>query len=206
MAECPHQVVILGSSTVLVQQGLSESLAGRFEVIPVTHWSFTEMKEAFGWSVDQYIFYGGYPDAAEVITDTEPWSRYSMDSLIETTISRDILLMNRVDKPALLRRFFELGCAYSGHVLSYQKMLGQLQDAGNTTTLAHYPTLLESAGMLIGLSKYAGQKVRRRASSPKLLVLNTALVTAQSQHTFEKAKETPNSGVACSNRPSERHW
>lgn len=189
MAEFSLQVVILGSSALLVRQGLSESLAGRFEVIPVMHWSFEEMKQAFGWNVEQYVFYGGYPGAAELIADTTRWSRYVLDSLIETTISRDILLMNRVDKPALLRRLFELGCAYSGQILSYQKMLGQLQDAGNTTTLAHYLKLLESAGMLAGLQKYAGQKVRQRASSPKLLVLNTALLTAQSQHSFEKAKE-----------------
>ena len=188
MTKIPLYVMILGSSTLLVQKGLSESLAGRFEVIPVTHWSFTEMNDAFGWNIDQFVFYGGYPGAAELITDATRWSQYIVDSLIETTISRDILLMNRVDKPALLRRLFELGCAYSGQILSYQKMLGQLQDAGNTTTLAHYLKLLESAGMLAGLPKYAGQKVRQRASSPKLLVLNTALLSAQSQRTFEKAK------------------
>ncbi len=182
------QVIILGSSALLVQRGLTESLAGRFEVIPMTHWSFSEMKEAFGWNVEQYIFYGGYPGAAELITDHNRWARYIIDSLIETTISRDILLMKRVDKPALLRRLFELGCKYSGQIISYQKMLGQLQDAGNTTTLAHYLRLLESAGMLVGLSKYAGQIVRQRASSPKLMVLNSALMTTQSQSTIEEAK------------------
>lgn len=184
----PLQVIVLGSSALLVERGLTESLAGRFEVTPITHWSFSEMKRAFGWNVEQFIFYGGYPGAAELIADPQRWSRYIVDSLIETTISRDILLMKRVDKPALLRRLFELGCAYSGQVLSYQKMLGPLQDAGNTTTLAHYLSLLESAGMMAGLPKYAGQRVRQRASSPKLQVLNTALMTAQSQRTLEEAK------------------
>ncbi len=188
---CELQVIVLGSSALLVQRGLTESLAGRFEVIPITHWSFSEMKKAFGWDLEQYIFYGGYPGAADLINNHHRWSRYIKDSLIEATISRDILLMKRVDKPALLRRLFELGCAYSGQFISYQKMLGQLQDAGNTTTLAHYLNLLESAGMLAGLSKYAGQKVRQRASSPKLMVLNSALMTAQSQRTFEEAKADP---------------
>jgi predicted AAA+ superfamily ATPase len=174
----PLRVVLLGSAPLLVRRGLSESLAGRFEIIPVTHWSFKEMKEAFGWSVEQYIFYGGYPGSAPLISDHERWVRYINDSLIETSISRDILLMTRVDKPALLRRLFELGCSYSGQILSYQKMLGQLQDAGNTTTLAHYLELLGEAGMLAGLQKYAGQQVRQRASSPKLLVMNTALMSA----------------------------
>jgi predicted AAA+ superfamily ATPase len=187
----PLSVIVLGSSPLLVQSGLTESLTGRFEVIPVTHWSFDEMRRAFEWDVDQYVFYGGYPGASELIGDHQRWSNYIIDSLIETTISRDILLMRRVDKPALLRRLFELGCTYSGHILSYQKMLGQLHDAGNTTTLAHYLTLLEGAGLLAGLPKYAGQKVRQRASSPKLQVLNTALITAPSQLTMNEARQDP---------------
>ena len=185
----PLHVMLLGSSPLLIQRGLTESLAGRFEVIPVTHWSFAEMREAFDWGLDEYIFFGGYPGGADLINDQKRWSNYIKDSLIETTISRDILLMTRVDKPALLRRLFELGCFYSGQILSYQKMLGQLQDAGNTTTLAHYLNLLEGAGLLAGLSKYAGQRVRQRGSSPKLLVLNTALMTAQSQFNLGEAKQ-----------------
>ena len=182
-------LLILGSSPLLVHRGLTESLAGRFEIIPITHWSFLEMQEAFDWSVDDYIFYGGYPGAAALIDDQKRWSSYVKNSLIETTISRDILYMTRVDKPALLRRLFELGCSYSGQILSYQKMLGQLQDAGNTTTLAHYLDLLEGAGLLAGLSKYAGQRFRQRASSPKLQVLNTALITSQSLLSLEDAKQ-----------------
>lgn len=184
-------VIVLGSSPILVQSGLTESLAGRFEVIPIMHWSFSEMREAFGWGIEQYIFYGGYPGSADLINEPRRWSHYIIDSLIETTVSRDILLMKRVDKPALLRRLFELGCAYSGQVLSYQKMLGQLQDAGNTTTLAHYLNLLQGAGLLMGLPKYAGQIIRRRASSPKLQVLNTALMTAPSQLSQDEAKSDP---------------
>lgn len=183
----PLKVVLLGSSPLLVQRGLTESLAGRFERIPVPHWSFAEMHAAFGWTVEQFLYFGGYPGAASLIDDLARWARYIRDSLIETTISRDILLMTRVDKPALLRRLFHLGCEYSGQVLSYQKMIGQLQDVGNTTTLAHYLELLAGAGMVTGLSKFAGQRLRQRASSPKLQVLNTALMTAVSGLTFEQA-------------------
>jgi predicted AAA+ superfamily ATPase len=149
------------------------------------------MSAAFGWSTDQFIFFGGYPGAAPFISDHDRWARYIRDSLIETTISRDVLLLTRVDKPALLRRVFELACRYSGQVLSYTKMLGQLQDAGNTTTIAHYLHLLGSAGMVTALSKYAGQVVRQRASSPKLQVLNTALISAQSGYTFNEARGDP---------------
>ena len=179
-ARRPLRVILLGSSPLLMQRGLTESLAGRFEVLHLPHWSYREMREAFGFSLEQYLYFGGYPGAAPLIGEPARWRRYLLDSLIETTIARDVLLMTRVDKPALLRRLFELGCRYSGQVLSYTKMLGQLQDAGNTTTLAHYLELLGGAGMLTGISKYSGKAVRQRGSSPKLQVLNTALMTAQS--------------------------
>ncbi len=172
------KVVLLGSAPLLIQQGLSESLAGRFEIIHLTHWSYPEMRDAFGWDLSRYLFHGGYPGAAPLIDDMERWSRYILDALVEPTIARDVLLMTRVDKPALLRRLFELACAYSGQILSYTKMIGQLQDAGNTTTLAHYLDLLAGAGIAVGLQKYSGTVARRRGSSPKLQVLNTALMTA----------------------------
>jgi len=179
------KVILLGSSPLLIKSGLTESLTGRFELVPVTHWSYSEMKEAFGWDFEKYVCFGGYPGAASLIDDIDRWRHYIKESLIETSISRDILLMTRVDKPALLRRMFELGCTYSGQILSYQKMTGQLQDAGNTTTLAHYLDLLASAGFVAGLQKYAGKKLRMRNSSPKLQVFNTALMTAQANMVFE---------------------
>ena len=181
--------VLLGSSPLLVQRGLTESLAGRFEVLHVTHWSFAEMRDAFGWDVDRYVYFGGYPGVAALIEDRQRWARYIVESLIETTLSRDILLMTRVDKPALLRRLFLLGCEYSGQILSYQKMLGQLQDAGNTTTLAHYLELLAGAGMLKGVPKFSGKKVLQRGSSPKLQILNTALVSSQSRLSYASARK-----------------
>ena len=184
----PVKAVLLGSSPLLIQRGLSESLAGRFEVLYLPHWSAAEMRAAFGWPVERSIFYGGYPGAAPLAVEHARWVRYVRDALIETTLARDVLLLSRVDKPALLRRLFDLGCRYSGQILSYTKMVGQLQDAGNTTTLAHYLDLLGGAGMLVGLPKYAGAAVRSRASSPKLQVLDTALLTALSGYTFDEAR------------------
>jgi len=188
--QIPLRVILLGSSPLLMQSGLSESLAGRFEIVPVSHWDYNECHQYFGWDVDTYIYFGGYPGAASLIHDEKRWANYIQDSLIETTISRDILLMTRVNKPALLRRLFYLGCEYSGQILSYQKMLGQLQDAGNTTTLAHYLELLSGAGLLAGLSKFSGKAVRKRGSSPKLQVYNTALMSAQNRLSFSEAKNT----------------
>ncbi|MBI2501902.1 MAG: ATP-binding protein [Candidatus Latescibacteria bacterium] len=187
-ARKPLKVVLLGSAPLLVQQGLSESLAGRFEVLHLPHWSLVEMQAAFGFNLEQYLYFGGYPGAAPLVADPQRWRRYVLDALIEPTIARDVLLITRVDKPALLRRLFELGCRYSGQVLSYTKMLGQLHDAGNTTTLAHYLELLAGAGMVAGLPKYAGQALRQRGSSPKLQVMNTALMTALSGRSFAEAR------------------
>jgi len=174
----PLRVILLGSAPLRIERGLTESLAGRFETLHLPHWSWTEMREAFNFSLEAYVYFGGFPGAAPLIREPLRWRRYVLDSLVETSIARDVLLLTRVDKPALLRRLFDLGCHDSGQVLSYTKMLGQLQDAGNTTTLAHYLDLLAGAGMLTGLQKYAGQAVRQRGSSPKLQILNTALMTA----------------------------
>jgi hypothetical protein len=185
---CLH-VVVLGSAPLLVQRGLAESLTGRFETIPVTHWSLGEMMEAFGWNVEQYVYHGGYPGAAPLIDDEQRWRQYVLHSLVETTISRDILEMRRVDNPALLRRLFELGCQYSGQILSLNKMLGQLQDRGNTSTLAHYLDMLSGCGLLEGLQKFAGEKMRSRASSPKLQVHNNALLTALGAVDFAEARQ-----------------
>jgi predicted AAA+ superfamily ATPase len=176
--ETPLKIVLLGSSALLVHKGLSESFAGRFERIRMSQWSYGDMSIAFGWDLDTYILFGGYPGAAQFINDPERWRAYVVDSLVEPSLSRDILQMERIEKPALLRQLFQLGCAYSGRIISFVKLMGQLQDAGNTTTLAHYLHLMADAGLLKGLSAYSGSMVRRRASSPKLQSLDTGLVTA----------------------------
>jgi uncharacterized protein len=188
------RTVILGSAPLLIARGLTESMAGRFEMTRLGHWHYNEMREAFGFTLEQFIYYGGYPGAASLVGDEARWAAYVRDALIETTISKDVLLLTPVQKPALLRRVFDLACRYSGQELSYQKMMGQLSDAGNTTTLAHYLELLEGAGMVCGLQKYAGQVVRQRASSPKLQVYNTALmgaIAASEGFGFERLRATP---------------
>ena len=181
-------VVLLGSAPLLMQRGMSESLAGRYETVRLTHWSFAEMSEAFDFDLPGYVYFGGYPGAATLRRNPERWREYIAGSVIEPNIERGVLAMQRVDKPALLKRLFELGTEYSGQILSYNKMLGQLQDAGNTTTLARYLDLLSHGGLIAGLSNHANHAHRRRASSPKLNVLNTALMSAGSGYTFEQAQ------------------
>lgn len=183
----PLHVILLGSAPLSMQQGMSESLAGRYEAIHLTHWSYAEMSAAFGFDLQRYLYFGGYPGAAALVHDQDRWGAYIRDALIEPNIERDILALQRVDKPALLKCLLSLGIEYSGQILSYNKMLGQLQDAGNTTTLARYLDLLSHAGLMTGIPKYASGAARRRASSPKLNVLNTALMTALSGYSFEQA-------------------
>jgi predicted AAA+ superfamily ATPase len=185
------KTVLLGSSPLLLQSGLEESLGGRFEILNISHWPFREMKAAFDLTYEEYVYFGGYPGSMVLIRDEERWRNYVRDALIETTISKDVLMMTRVDKPALLRQLFEVGSLYSGQILSYNKMLGQLQDAGNTTTLALYLKLLSGAGMLTGIEKYAGETFRQKASSPKFQVLNNALLTAQSGQSFREWRQNP---------------
>ena len=187
----PLKLIISGSSRLLLQEGLTESLGGRFEVTYMGHWTLREMQEAFGWSPEKYVWHGGYPGSASLVDDEMRWKRYLNDSIIETSISRDILMLTRVDKPALLRRLFETGVRYSGMELSYTKVLGQLQDSGNTTTLSHYLTLLGSAGLLSGIEKYSGSVARQRSSSPKFMVHNTALMSSSDAEHFSSIREHP---------------
>jgi len=147
------------------------------------------MRDAFGFSLDEFVYFGGYPGAATLIEDEARWASFLLDSIVETTVSRDLLLLTRVDKPALLRGLLRLVCDYSAQIVSYQKLTGQLQDAGNTTTLAHYLDLLAAAGLAVGLEKHSAGKVRQRRSTPKLLALDTGLVTATSGRTFFEARE-----------------
>ena len=185
------KVILLGSSRLLLQQGLTESLAGRFEITYMGHWSFDEMRQAFAWNANQYVWFGGYPGSADLINDEKRWKAYVQYSLIETSISKDILMLTRVDKPALMKRLFELGCTYSGQILSFTKIMGQLTDVGNTTTLSHYLNLLNTAGLLAGIEKYAKDIIRKRSSSPKFQVHNTALISAQRAELFGEVVKKP---------------
>lgn len=185
----PIQVILSGSSRLMLQEGLTESLAGRFELTVMPHWSYPEMQEVFGWTPAQYVYFGAYPGAAPLIESENRWAAYIRDSLIETSISRDILMLTRVDKPALLRRLFELGCLYSGQIVSLTKILGSLQDKGNTTTLSHYLVLLDQAGLLAGLEKHSPDAARRRAAPPKFQVYNNALLSALSGYTFRQVQD-----------------
>jgi predicted AAA+ superfamily ATPase len=185
------KVILLGSSRLLIQQGLTESLAGRYELIKITHWSFSEMRDAFDWSIEQYVFFGGYPGSASLVSDERRWKEYVMESLVETTISKDILMMTRVDKPALLKRLFDIGCKYSSRILSLAKIQGELQEKGNLTTLSGYLTLLGEAGLLSGLEKYAVDIARKRTSSPKFQVHNNALLAAGQGQSFKELQGNP---------------
>lgn len=171
------KLVILGSSRLMLKDGLKESLAGRFELIRMPHWSFKEMEEAFGFTLEQYIYYGGYPGAALLIGAESRWRKYVRDSIVSPAIEKDVLLTKTILKPALLRQLFLLGCAYSGELLAFNKVAGQLQDAGNTSTLANYLHTLGEAHLLCGLQKYAADEARKYQSVPKYQVYNTALMT-----------------------------
>lgn len=179
------KVVLLGSSRLLLKRGLTESLAGRFELIRLGHWSYQEMHDAFGVTLDEYIYFGGYPGAAHMIGDEKRWRKYIKDSLVTPAIEKDVLMTSNIYKPALMKQLFELGCGYSAEILSLTKMMGQLQDAGNVTTLASYLEILDQCALLTGLQKYANDDARKRGSIPKYQVYNNALLTAYKGRSFQ---------------------
>lgn len=185
--KCDIKLVLLGSSRLLLMDGLSESLMGRYELLYAGHWSFVEMQKAFGFSPEQYQWFGGYPGAAELASDELRFKEYIRNSIVEPTMTRDILMTAKIDKPSLLRQLFEIGIGYSAKIVSYNKLLGQLQDAGNTTTLARYLRLLGHAGLISGLDKYSGSIIATKGSIPKFQLHNCALLSAYSNITFDEA-------------------
>jgi predicted AAA+ superfamily ATPase len=187
----PVSVLLLGSSALLLTRGANESMAGRFFVHRCLHWSFPECRQAFGWDLDRWLYFGGYPGAAPLADDDAAFRAYVRDALVEPAIARDVLAMQTVTKPALLRQLFALSGLHAGQILSYTKMLGQLQDAGNTTTIAHYLRLLETAFLASGLDRFKPGRIARRGSSPKLIVWNNALVTSLGLPGFEQARGDP---------------
>lgn len=178
------KVVLLGSSRLLLKHGMTESLAGRFELIRLGHWSLQEMRDAFGMTLDEYIYFGGYPGPASMIGNEKRWRKYIKDSLVAPSIEKDVIMTSNIYKPALMKQLFELGCSYSAEILSLTKLMGQLQDAGNVTTLAAYLDILNECTLLTGLQKYAHDDARKRSSLPKYQVYNNALLTAYKGHSF----------------------
>lgn len=185
------KVVLLGSSRLLLKKGLTESLAGRYELIRLGHWSYVEMQEAFGFTLDEYIYFGGYPGPVHLIKDERRWKKYVKDSLVAPAIEKDVIMTSNIYKPALMKRLFELGCGYSAEILSLTKLIGQLQDAGNVTTLAGYLEILNQCSLLAALQKYAKDDARKYNSIPKYQVYNNALMTAYKGRTFEKDRIDP---------------
>ena len=185
------KVVLLGSSRLLLKKGLTESLAGRYELIRLGHWSYLEMQEAFGFTLDEYIYFGGYPGPAHLIKDERRWKKYVKDSLVAPAIEKDVIMTSNIYKPALMKRLFELGCGYSAEILSLTKLIGQLQDAGNVTTLAGYLEILNQCSLLAALQKYAKDDARKYNSIPKYQVYNNTLMTAYKGRTFEKDRIDP---------------
>ena len=157
--------------------------------LDVRHWSLQEMVEAFEFSLDEYLFFGGYPGAA-----LAAWRYRGMAPVRRVRDHRTRLAdgtswrLAEVDKPALMRQLVDLVPAYSGQIVTYNHLVGRLRDAGNATTIGHYLDLLSDAGIVTQLSNHSGSAMRRSGSSPKLNMLNTGLMTALSGYSFEAAR------------------
>jgi predicted AAA+ superfamily ATPase len=194
-ANLEMHVVLLGSSPLLVQRGLTESLMGRFELIRLGHWSYPEMHSAFGLGLDEYIYFGGYPEPVKtgLYRNEARWRDFVTGSLIEPSIEQDIFALERIDRHALLKQLFWLACNYSGQILALDNMAHNLREKNegveaHTGTVAKYLDLLGKAGLVAGLQKYSGSLLRQRTSSPKLLAQNNALMAVASGYDFAAAR------------------
>jgi predicted AAA+ superfamily ATPase len=183
-------LIVTGSSALMLKKG-SESLAGRFEKHELLQWSFPEMKEAFGYSLEDFVLRGGYPGTAVIKDEEARWKDYIRSSLIETVLTKDILSLSNITKPSLLRQLFSIACSHPAQIVAYTNFLGQLADAGNTTTLSDYRLLLEDAYLLKTLGKWSGSVVRSRASKPKWIISDNSLVTALSNLSLIEIYRSP---------------
>lgn len=175
----PHhlRVVLLGSSSLQIQQGLSESLAGRYELIKVFHWTYPELKKVFAYTLDHYLVFGGYPASAQFDHDFDRWHAYVKESIVESVIGKDILSNRKVGNPSLFRQAFEILCSYPAQEISYTKLLGQLQDKGNTDLIKYYIELYSGAFLIYSLMKYSEKTHLSKGAIPKIVLSCPALYT-----------------------------
>ncbi|MES2273119.1 MAG: ATP-binding protein [Chlamydiota bacterium] len=194
-AKLPIHIVATGSSALKLATDSRESLAGRFERLTLTHWMPSYFAEAFHLlpqeAIDIFIKMGAYPGAFSYIHDFPRWKAYVRDSIVETAIGRDILSLAPIRKPALLRQVFAICMAAPAQIISLQKIMGQLQDAGTIETIAHYLSLLEEAFLVAAVPKYSAKEIRMRASPPKIVVLSNALLAATDQTMPPNPKKDP---------------
>lgn len=187
----PLRVVILGSAAWRMLIGRNESLVGRFDPFEVTHWTFQEMTQVYGLTNDEYMFFGGYPGSLSVESETtrlDYWRKYIIGAVMIPVVDRDILGLTRIRKPSLMRHLIDIVPSYSSQIISYNKLLGQLQDKGNITTIVDYLNLLSDAGIITSLFRYTSALHLGRSKPPKLNILNTSLMTVPSGYSLEGAQ------------------
>lgn len=184
------KVILLGSSRVMLQKGLSESLAGRFETLKLGYWEWPEMRDAFGFSLDEYIYFGGFPGLASDIKDESRWRRLMEDSIVSPALSRDITEVEEIRNPALMRQVFELACAESAKELSLTKMQGAI-NSGTVPTIKNYLNILESSMLVCPLQKYSPSPIKVKQTVPKMQVFNNAFRNRYEVYGFETARTTP---------------
>lgn len=184
------KVILLGSSRLLLQKGLEESLEGRFETIKMGYWDWQEMHEAFGFSMDEYVYFGGFPGLAPDIQDEDRWRNLMEDSIISSILTRDILEIEEIRNPALLRQVFELACIESAKELSLTKMQGTM-NSGTVPTIKNYLDILNKSMTVQPLQNYSASRIREKLSVPKMQVFNNAFRNRFGSFSFDEARVDP---------------
>lgn len=184
------KVILLGSPRLLLQKGLEESLEGRFETIKMGYWDWQEMHEAFGFSMDEYVYFGGFPGLAPDIQDEDRWRNLMEDSIISSILTRDILEIEEIRNPALLRQVFELACIESAKELSLTKMQGTM-NSGTVPTIKNYLDILNKSMTVQPLQNYSASRIKEKLSVPKMQVFNNAFRNRFGSFSFDEARVDP---------------
>lgn len=184
----PVRCVLLGSSSLQIQKGLTESLTGRFQLLRAYHWNVEESESAYGLTLAQFLKFGGYP-GSYVFIKSNDWVDYVKNSIISTVIEKDILQYHTVKSPALFKQAFEIITSYPAQEISYTKLLGQLQDKGNVEIIKYYLSLYEGAFLVKALEKFSNKSHLRKTSSPKILPLAPCLYYIQVLNKYSPEEE-----------------
>lgn len=181
----PIHIVASGSSSLRLGAGSRETMAGRFERLALLHWGARDLAALAGIPPDdaarRLVSHGGYPGAVALWNEPARWQNYLRDAIVEPAIGRDLLALEQVRKPALLRQIFAIAVGHPSEILSLDKIAGRLAEKGALETIAHYLDLLNEAFLVTALQKASRAEVRRRRSPSKLIVRDNALLAAAGQ-------------------------
>jgi predicted AAA+ superfamily ATPase len=178
--------VLTGSNNFLLQQNITQTLAGRVGYLQLLPLSMGELIEAnkFKSNYLQAIVTGGYPEIiAKKVNPADWYSNY-----ISTYVERDVRLLKNISNVSLFLKFIRLCAGRAGSVLNLNSLAN---DCGiDQKTATHWMAVLQASFVVYLLRPYHNNYNKRLIKAPKLYFVDTGL--ACSLAGIENAKQLTN--------------